>query len=203
VALAFSKSKLKGVTAATSLIERNAVPLNADRTADLRNAMVPCRTVVDYRSEIEKLWDHAKQSFLLIGRYLNDAKDSLPFGEFQQLLARELPFGQSQAFQFRAIAKMVDEGKVLDSELPSSASIAYELSKLEPIEIEDARKAGLLKGNVTRTQIRLWRREKQLDNLRDLSTVGKERQREALKRRITRLQSELSKAKEELRRFDP
>lgn len=202
MAIGFSKSNLRR---AQTLVESDGsalTPPNLDRTADLRNSMVPCRTLDDYRSEIAKLWDHARQSFLLIGRYLNDAKDRLPHGQFQHLVEREVPFGRSQAFQFRAIATMVDTGKVLEDELPSSSSIAYELSKLEPVELEDARKQGLLKGNVTRTQIRSWRRDKNLANLHDISGQAKGRLREALIRRIGRLETELGKAREELKQLD-
>jgi hypothetical protein len=97
---------------------------------------------------------------------------------------------------------MVDAGKVIEDELPSSSSIAYELSKLEPVELEDARKQGLLKGNVTRTQIRSWRREKNLTSLRDVSGEAKRRIKEGLIRRISRLEAELDKAREELMRLD-
>jgi hypothetical protein len=202
MAIGFSKSNLRRVPTVVEADGHNLLPINRDRTADLRNSMVPCRTIDDYRSEIGKLWDNARQSFLLIGRYLNDAKDRLPHGEFQHLVEREVPFGRSQAFQFRAIATMIDTGKVIEDELPSSSSIAYELSKLEPIELEDARKQGLLKGTVTRTQIRNWRREKNLACLKDVSGESKRRIREGLVRRITRLESELGKAREEIRRLD-
>jgi hypothetical protein len=204
MAIGFSKSNLRRIPAPAQADGDGSslVPINQDRTADLRNSMVPCRTIGDYRSEIGKLWDHARQSFLLIGRYLNDAKDRLPHGEFQHLVEREVPFGRSQAFQFRAIATMVDTGKVLEDELPSSSSIAYELSKLEPVELEDARRHGLLKGNVTRTQIRSWRREKNLASLHDVSGQARGRLREALIRRVSRLEAELGKAREELQRLD-
>jgi hypothetical protein len=198
MALGFSKSNLRRTAPSIDDQGNTLVPLNTDRTADLRNAPIPCQTVGEYRLEIGKLWDHARQSFLLIGRYLNDAKDRLPHGEFQGLIERELPFGRGQAFQFRAIATMVDTGKVIEDELPSSASIAYELSKLAPVELENARQHGLLKSNVTRTQIRNWRREKSLQDLNAVSGSAKARLREALLRRVTRLEAELAKAREEL-----
>jgi hypothetical protein len=200
MAIGFSKSGLRKASSTSTVTD--LIPTNFDRTSDLRNSAIPCKTLEDYRSEITKLWDHARQSFLLIGRYLNTAKDELAHGEYQLLIERDLPFGRSQAFQFRAIATLVDTGKVLADELPSSASIAYELSKLAPVDLEDARRSGLLRGNVTRNQIRSWRREKSLTDLRAVSRESRARMRESLQRRIERLQQDLANAKEELKRLE-
>lgn len=200
MAIGFSKSGLRRAASASPV--STAAPYNTDRTADLRNSMIPCTNVEEYSAEIGKLWDHARQSFLIIGRYLNQAKDRLQHGEFLRLIERELPFGRGHAFQLRAVATMVDTGKVLEEELPSSPSIAYELSKLEPIEIEDARQQGLLRANTTRAQIREWRREKTLAALSSVRGDSRQRLKAALIQRIEKLETDLSKAREELRRLD-
>jgi len=201
MAVGFSKSNLRKASGADGGLASLA-PVNLDRAADLRNSMIPCRSVREYQAEITKLWDHARQSFLLIGRYLNDAKDRLEHGEFERLMARELPFSKSQAFQFRAIAAMIDGGRLVEEELPSSASIAYELSKLEPVDLQEARERGLLAGAVTRTQIRAWKREKTLAGFKDVSSQSRRLLKDALVRRIARLEEELRKAREELMKID-
>lgn len=200
MAIGFSKSGLRRseATQVAAIIS----PYNADRTSDLRNSMVPCASVEEYSAEIGKLWDHAKQSFLLIGRYLNQAKERLAHGEFLRLVERELPFGRGQAFQLRAVATMVDTGKVLEDELPSSPSIAYELSKLEPLELEEARKQGLLKANTTRAQIRDWRRGKSLSGLSEISEESRHRLKAALMKKIEKLELDLARARDELHHLD-
>lgn len=200
MAIGFSKSGLRRSSPEALTVAVTAQ--NNDRIADLRNSMMPCNSLEDYRSEIIKLWDHAKQSFLIIGRYLNQAKERLPHGEFLRLVERELPFGRGQAFQLRAVATMVDTGRVLEEELPSSPSIAYELSKLEPIDLEDARRQGLLKATTTRAEIREWRRDKSLAGLKAISDETKQRLRAALLKRIDKLESDLQKARTELQHLD-
>ena len=200
MAIGFSKSGLRrsSATPSTAIIS----PYNADRTSDLRNSMVPCGTVEEYSTEIGKLWDHAKQSFLIIGRYLNQAKERLAHGEFLQLVEKELPFGRGQAFQLRAVATMVDTGKVLEDELPSSPSIAYELSKLEPLELEEARKQGLLRSTTTRAQLRDWRRGKSLSGLSGISDESRQRLKVALVKKIEKLEIDLARARDELKHLD-
>jgi hypothetical protein len=178
------------------------VPVNIDRTSALRNAMIPCQSVAEYTIEIGKLWQHARVSFVLIGRYLNEAKDRLPHGEFESMVQRELPFSKSQAFQFRAVATMIDGGRLQDHEVPSSPSIAYELSKYEPFELEDARKRGLLTSTVSRQQLRNWRRDRSLANLGGVSEHSKSMLRGAMLKKIAKLREQLQLAEQELAKLD-
>jgi hypothetical protein len=178
------------------------VPINTDRTSALRNSMVPCQSAAEYMNEISKLWQHARVSFILIGRYLNEAKIHLPHGEFESMVQRELPFSKSQAFQFRAVAAMIDGGRLQDHEVPSSPSIAYELSKYEPFELEDARKRGLLISTVSRAQLRNWRRDRSLASLGEISEHSKKMLRSALTKRIIKLRGQLTAAEEELAKID-
>ena len=53
-----------------------------ERKAAIITAEVALATKDDYIREITSLWNDARQRFLLIGRYLNRAKEQLPHGEF-------------------------------------------------------------------------------------------------------------------------
>ena len=196
----FSKSGLRKATTVEST--QALTPVNLDRTSDFRNSMVACESVAEYTAEIGKLWQHARVSFVLIGRYLNEAKVGLPHGEFERMVQRELPFSKSQAFQFRAVATMIDGGRIQDHELPSSPSIAYELSKYEPYELEDARKLGLLTPTVSRVELRKWRRDRSLANLTTVSDHSKNMLKSALTKRIHKLREQLRASEEELKRLD-
>ena len=196
----FSKSGLR--KSSPNEATEALVPINMDRTSALRNTMVPCQSAAEYSAEIGKLWQHARISFVLIGRYLNEAKGRLPHGEFESMVQRELPFSKSQAFQFRAVATMIDGGRLQDHEVPSSPSIAYELSKYEPFELEDARKRGLLTSTVSRLQLRNWRRDRSLANLGGVSEHSKGMLRGALSKKISKLREQLQSAEQELAKLD-
>ena len=81
-----------------------------ERKAAIITAEVALATKDDYIREITSLWNDARQRFLLIGRYLNRAKEQLPHGEFQAMLRAELPFSEQVAFQMRSVVAAIDEG---------------------------------------------------------------------------------------------
>ena len=59
----------------------------------LSNTVRDCDSAQEFVAEIEKLWGEAQEKFLTIGRYLVQAKVRLRHGEFEQMVATQLPFG--------------------------------------------------------------------------------------------------------------
>ncbi len=106
-----------------------------------------------YVAEIRSLWDDAKKRFLSIGRYLNQAKNTLAHGEFNAMIESDLPFTPATAYQMRAVAEAVEAGRVQVEELPGSYSIAYQITTLSNDEIVEARQRGLLNAAVKRADI--------------------------------------------------
>ena len=106
-----------------------------------------------YVEEIGKLWTEANERFLSIGRYLTRAKERLPHGAFEAMIAADLPFGKHVARQFRMIAAAVDGGRVEEDELPRSYTTAYKLIEMKDDVFARARREDLIRPDVTRRDI--------------------------------------------------
>jgi hypothetical protein len=134
-------------------------PALNDRARRLSNTVLDLRDTGAYVAEIGKLWSEAQEKFVVIGRYLNQAKATLPHGEFEHMIATQLPFGRHVAFQLRSVAAAVDGGRLLEDELPHSYATAYKLAILEDRHLGLARERGLVRPAVTRREIEAFRRE--------------------------------------------
>jgi hypothetical protein len=144
-----------------------------------------------YVREIERLWSEAQERFLTIGRYLVRAKDQLPHGAFEVMILNELPFGRHVAWQLRTIAIAVDGGRLVEGELPRSYTTAYKLAKLEDDALARAKKDGLVRVDVTRSEIVAFlRRLADEVNGRRPTLDRLVEEREALKRRLDFLAEE-------------
>ena len=164
----------------------------------LRRAVVAYAQAEDYAREIRTLWEEAAESFLTIGRWLNKARETLAHGEWQRLVEQELPFDRNRAYQLRAVATMVDTGRVLEEELPTSSATAYEFASLDAGALERAKREGVLRPDVKRPEVKAWKR-------RVLAVAGEgsaARQKAALQARIARLEAELAEAQAALRRLE-
>src|SRR3954449_3624335 len=62
----------------------------------------------NFAQAIAVLWQNAEECFLAIGRRLNEAKESLPHGEFQRLVQTDLPFTYPVANKLMRVAAAVD-----------------------------------------------------------------------------------------------
>jgi hypothetical protein len=158
----------------------------------------------EYVEEISRLWQDAAEKFLAIGRYLRQAKEHLRHGEFEAMIAADLPFGKHVAFQLKAIAEAVDGGRVGQHELPPSYSTAYKLIEMKPEAFARARQENLVRPNVTRREIIVFRKRlsEEAQRRRSRSDLLAE-ERDALKRRIAELahQQELAERRlEEINR---
>jgi hypothetical protein len=129
---------------------------------DLPQDREKVRYVLELRGEIRRHWGNARDSFLAIGRALVAAESRLSKLEYERFRAgmeRLLPFGDSVASQLRRVARAVDERRIPEESCPGSYATAYQIAVLKPRELEIAVERGLVRQDVTRKEILLFRRE--------------------------------------------
>ncbi len=158
----------------------------------LSNFVKRCDNAGEFATEIGKLWDEAQEKFLTIGRYLIQAKTRLKHGEFEAMVASQLPFGRGVAYQLRIVAQAVEQAKLEESTLPRSYSNAFRLAQMDKIVLERARENNLIRCDVTRREI--------VDFLEIISAEAERRQpeRERIAREIERLRSRAAVLADEL-----
>jgi hypothetical protein len=132
--------------------------------ADLRVGMMneaafDCHTREQFKAEIERLWYTAQDNFLRIGRYLLQAKERLPHGEFEDMVNRDLPFSPSVGRKLRAVVEFVDSGVVPADLLPKAYSVAYEVVTMSPTMREKAVEAGVIRPDATLKEFQRFKRE--------------------------------------------
>jgi hypothetical protein len=141
---------------------KEAVPTRLEdapsQTKHVRRTIVAFERVEDYVAEIETLWKEAAETFLLIGRNLNKAKEILPHGEYQRMVQSCLPFDKSRAYQLRMVATMVDSGRVAEDDLPRSSATAFLFASLDREMIARAKDDGILRADVRRQEVQEWKR---------------------------------------------
>lgn len=106
-----------------------------------------------YSKEIARLWAEAQDRFLKIGRYLVRAKERLPHGSYEAMIADELPFGRHVAWQLRTVALAVDGGRLEEERLPHSYATAFKLATLDDDMLEIAKKENVVRPTVTRAEV--------------------------------------------------
>jgi hypothetical protein len=125
----------------------------AKRQRLLSNHVKECHGTEDFVSEIGKLWEEAQAKFLTIGRYLVQAKERLPHGEFEAMVANQLPFGRSVAYQLRMVAQAVEQRRIAEDDLPRSYTNAYKLVLLDDGALRRAHEAKVVRPDVTRREL--------------------------------------------------
>jgi hypothetical protein len=150
--------------------------------------------LVQVRHEVHAEWRKAKQSFLAIGKSLLAVEQALTTDEFRRLskgTERIFPFSETIATQLRQVARAVMSGRLNETEMPGSYSVAYQIAVMDGPTIEIARSRNLVRPDVTRTEVIAFRREinapvvNQPQRL-DIGTVRRE------KARLTKLRAELA-----------
>lgn len=129
---------------------------DSDRYRRLSNALRDIETEEDVIDEVHLLWSEAQEKLLTIGRYLVKAKEKFR-GTYEATILPRLPFGKGVAYQLRVVAVAVDEGRILEEELPASYSTAYQLASLPPADLAQARKTNLVRKDVLRREVEAFR----------------------------------------------
>lgn len=148
-----------------------------ERVTALTAADIDLQTKDHFIREISNLWVDVQKRVLLIGRYLNRAKQILPHGEFQEMLRYELPFSEQVAYQMRQVAAAVDAGRFEERELPRNYSVAYQLITLSEHELVVARERKLFRPNVRRSEVLALKRELRFTGCDDRQALLAERER--------------------------
>lgn len=166
------------------------------RMEAVRNATERLASREAYAQELSRLWREAQERFVAIGEYLMYAKDTLPHGEYEKMIAHDLPFGRAVAHALRTVAVAINEGRIERIELPKSYTTAYYLVTLKPHQLQLAREQGLVHPDVARSKIDAFRRQiktgpdqrrKLLDEKRRL-----EKQLDTIRNRLLEIDTKLS-----------
>ncbi|MBK1662040.1 hypothetical protein [Paracraurococcus ruber] len=179
----------------------SALPEHTEPTRHriLSNTVRNCESPQEFVAEIEKLWGEAQEKFLTIGRYLVQAKNRLRHGEFELMVATQLPFGKNVAYQLRIVALAVEQNRLEERELPRSYSNAFRLAQMSEAVLSRARAGNLVRPDVTRREIAEFvsiitaEAERQEP---DDARVAREIRR--LRQRVATLEDELAEAKAKL-----
>jgi hypothetical protein len=171
------------------------------RTEIIANALRPCQTSDEYVREIRKLWAEAQAKFLAIGRYLVTAKANLDVhgkrGDYERMIANDLPFSRQVAHQLRVVAEAVDSGRLAEGEMPQAYSTAFLLASLPDEQLAVARQRGLVSPLVARTRVLEFRRTLMP---RDLGHLRRNRERVIAE--IERRQAEIEALQARLAEID-
>lgn len=146
-------------------------------------------TSEDFTEAIARLWTAANESFVAIGRMLNEAKEKLPRGEFMAMTAARLPFSHGVANKLMSVAKAIDEGVLPVERLPPSYSTVYEFLSLTPPEREQAEAEGLIRPDVPRQEVLDFKKRIRKSNADRIAELKAEKDR--LWTRILKISDEL------------
>jgi hypothetical protein len=141
-----------------ALVKSVAGQVRESRVEAIANAVVSYSTRQEYVREIARLWQEAQEKFLIIGRYLLQAKETLPHGEFEVMVSTELPFGVAVARQLRAVAEAIDSGILPADRLPANYTSIYLLTTLSDQERAEAERQNLIRPDVRRQEIQAFKR---------------------------------------------
>ena len=128
----------------------------------LLNDPTKIQRILRVRSEIEKEWRDARDSFLAVGRALLSLEETLTRAEFARLrrsTERLFPFSDATATQLRQIARAVASGKLPRDQCPGSYGTAYQITLLTESQLRAAQDQGLIRADVTRREIMQLRRD--------------------------------------------
>jgi len=168
------------------------------------------RRILRTRSEIQKEWADARDSFLAIGRALIALENELTKVEFARLRQgseRLFPFSDATATQLRQIARAVDGGRIPAEACPGSYGTAYQITLLTEPQLRAARERGLIRPDVTRREIMQLRREVAADGFEPppsgrLDRVKLREERARLGERRARLAEELAVLERRIAQLD-
>jgi hypothetical protein len=174
----------KGKAAILSKVSVDPHGGDTQRFQVLSNSIRDLSSETDVVDEVAKLWREAQDKFLTIGRYLVRAKERFR-GSYEAVILPQLPFGKGVAYQLRAVAVAVDEGRLLEEEMPHSYATAYQLVSLPQSDFDLARKEHLVRPDVLRREVEAFRARVRSSSIE---------RRTILLRELKRLKGEVSRA---------
>lgn len=153
----------------------------------------------NFEQSVNRLLGEARDRYRLVGEVLLEWKASTPHGQFMRLITERITLGTLKlanyqaANRFMAIAQALREGRLSEDVLPKEDGAAYLLATMRPDEIDAARREGLVRPDVSKTELTALRK-----HLRTPAPTPNDNRRADLERRIARLKQQLAEAEEEL-----
>lgn len=161
------------------------------------------RSVLDTTRTVTNAWERAGRSFLEIGRALLALDRLLHTREERARLKagfeKLFPFSDPIASQFRRVAEMVDAGRVPERLLPGSYSAAYQIALLEPDELQEAQRRGLISPRTSRSAVIAFRRERSRTSKDEVDLRALQAERNQLFERRRKMLDELVNMQKRLR----
>lgn len=148
------------------------------------------KTLQDYEVRIQGLWDRAEETFLEIGRHLDQA--AAKFGE-EEVDRLSLPFSKATASKLRSAARFIDSGRVDAALLPKSYATVYEISLMPEPLLQQAVAERVVAPDVSYRRVVSFRR--------NAAERPRSRQESLLERR-ERLKAQIKVLQNELRRVE-
>lgn len=107
-----------------------------------------------YADQISASWRQSVEGIFSAGRWLVEAKASLPHGEYEAMVEGMLPFGKRAAQMLAAVATDPRlENANHGSHLPSSWRTLYELTRLDDVTLERAFEDGTIRPDMQRKHV--------------------------------------------------
>lgn len=147
------------------------------RAEDLSNTLVPLKARDEFVREIGRLWKEATDKFLVIGRYLQKAKNVLGYGEYGAMIQNDLPFTPETARKIVLATIAVDSETLPKDRLPNSWSNIYLLSTLSKEDLEVAERQGLIRCDVKRKDILSFKKSRAEAHVSEYERLRTEREK--------------------------
>lgn len=128
---------------------------------DFLHQQAKVNQLVRVRAEVDEHWMGMRDRFLSIGRALLDLEKILTQLEVERLRAgmeKLFPFSASVASQLKQVARSVREGRLNVADCPGSYSAAYQLTRLNAEQFQQAQEQGLVRPDVTRASLLSFRK---------------------------------------------
>jgi hypothetical protein len=146
------------------------------------------------RGEIQQAWGAAAKGFVTAGRRLLELDELLRTEQEREALKagceRLFPFSKSVGSKLRAVARAVDGGVLSLETCPASYVAAYEITLLEPPELEDARRRGLIAPRTTRAALIAFRRENAITAMQHIDIGALLAEQRRIQRRLSHIEEE-------------
>ncbi len=158
------------------------------------------------RSEIQQAWGAAAKGFVTVGRRLLDLDRMLRTEQEREALKvgceRLFPFSKTVASQLRAVARAVDAGVLSLESCPASYVAAYQITLLEPPELEEAWRRGLVAPRTTRAALIAFRKERAITAAQQIDVGALLAEQRRIQRRLAHLAEEQRTLEERLAQID-
>ncbi|MGF7175876.1 DUF3102 domain-containing protein [Azospirillum doebereinerae] len=127
--------------------------LGANTRLSMLNKPRALATRAEFAADIQREWSNALEATVAVGRRLNEAKATLPHGDYEAMVEADLPFSAATARKLRKAAELVDSGEIALDRLPESYTTLYAIATLPDDTRQLAVEQGVIRPEVTRAEL--------------------------------------------------